>query len=80
MRTLNFFLLLALFRNAISATDVLIGEFLEDIDDAQYNDGSPPLYYRRIHSNSSEWMIYLEGGGFATIMRPAYFATITPLI
>ena len=55
-------------------------EYLKDTTDAKCNDRSPPLYYRRIHPNSSEWMIYLEGGGFATIMRPAYFATITPLI
>lgn len=27
------------------------------------NDGTPPVYYKHLNENSSEWLIFLEGGG-----------------
>ena len=27
------------------------------------NDGSAPVYYTHLNSDSSEWLLYLEGGG-----------------
>lgn len=28
------------------------------------NDGTSPVYYKRLNTTSSVWLIYLEGGGF----------------
>ena len=43
--------------------DEMEAEFLKDTTEAHCNDGSAPLYYKRLTHASSEWMIYLQGGG-----------------
>ena len=43
----------------------LVGEQLTDAaaKQALCNDGTAPVYYKHLVEDSTEWLIYLEGGG-----------------
>lgn len=64
MRLIISLAVVLLLRVLFRTSNDMEAEFLKDTTDAQCNDGSSPLYYKRINRHSSEWLIFLEGGGF----------------
>ncbi len=50
--------------SALSLDHFMTREQLEDASskDALCNDGTPPVYYKRINPVSSVWLVHLEGG------------------